>query len=459
MNNEYGTTNNKTRETKAFAIMENGYSITKVGKNHYRVLSQSSNDVYNVERTFDADVWSCDCKDFTIRLMKKSLPEERKCKHIIACVMMKDSIDIQNKVEKIELPKVCPRCYSTTICKNGFRTIKNEIKRQKYACKRCQYKFIVGENGFSKVSSDPKIITEALNLIFSGVSYRNVARHIRITYHVMISHVAILKWFRKYVQIMKEYVDSLKPQTGDVWSLDEMVLNVKDTKPTGKGFYDWLWTIINPQTRFVIATEVSKRRELADARKILASAKEKTDAKPSYVITDSLNSYQDAIRKELNVRTTVHIKTKSLKDGFQNRPIERYHNEIREKLKARRGLGNDESAQVFADGYRIYHNFARPHTGLPANITPAEAAGINLGLGDNKIRDLIVKSTSQNNFVTHLGKRVNYVNILNEKDCIKISPKMWLDRQIWREINDILKLSDFNWLSNGKDSCWLKPVQ
>jgi hypothetical protein len=26
------------------------------------------------------------------------------------------------------------------------------------------------------------------------------------------------------------------------------------------------------------------------------------------------------------------------------------------------------------------------------------------------------------------------------------------------EINDILKLSGFNWLSNGKDSCWLKPL-
>ena len=174
------------------------------------------------------------------------------------------------------------------------------------------------------------------------------------------------------------------------------------------------------------------------------------------MITDSLRTYEQAIRKEFDSRKVSHIKTNAIKDGFQNRPIERYHNEIREKLKAKRGLGNDESAQVFADGYRIYHNFARPHTGLPENITPAEATGINLGLGDNKIYDLIVKSTSQNNFVANLGKRVNYVNIVNEKDCIKISPKMWLDRQVWREINNILKLSGFSWLSQGKDSCWMK---
>jgi transposase-like protein len=263
------------RETKALSILEQGYSITRIGKNHYRVLSQSSNDVYNVKKTADADVWSCDCKDFVFRLMKKS-PDERRCKHVLSCLMLRDSIEIQSKVEKVELPKVCPRCYSTTICKNGLRKIKNGIKRQRYACKQCKYKFIVGENGFSKVSSDPKIITEALNLIFSGVSYRNVARHIKITYQVKISHVSILNWFKKYTSVIKEYVDSLKPQTGDVWSVDEMVLNVKNTKPTGQGFYDWMWSIINPQTRFVLATEVSKRREISDARKIFASGKEKT---------------------------------------------------------------------------------------------------------------------------------------------------------------------------------------
>jgi hypothetical protein len=41
-----------------------------------------------------------------------------------------------------------------------------------------------------------------------------------------------------------------------------------------KGFYDWLWTIIDPKTRFVIATQISKRRETIDARIIIAKGKE-----------------------------------------------------------------------------------------------------------------------------------------------------------------------------------------
>ena len=35
------------------------------------------------------------------------------------------------------------------------------------------------------------------------------------------------------------------------------------------------------------------------------------------------------------------------------------------------------------------------------------------------------------------------VTVVNETDSIKITPKTWIDKRIWREINDILKLSGF----------------
>ena len=35
----------------------------------------------------------------------------------------------------------------------------------------------------------------------------------------------------------------------------------------------------------------------------------------------------------------------------------------------------------------------------------------------------------------------------------KLPPTGWIDKHIWREINDILKLHQFGWLSNEKDSC------
>ncbi len=96
-------------------------------------------------------------------------------------------------------------------------------------------------------------------------------------------------------------------------------------------------------------------------------------------------------------------------------------------------------------------NYVRPHTGLENSITPAEASGINLGLGHDKIKDLITKSVeSKGNFAVHLRKRLEKVKIVNEMDCIKVIPKGWMEKPIWRDINDILKLSAFSWLFNGK---------
>jgi hypothetical protein len=39
---------------------------------------------------------------------------------------------------------------------------------------------------------------------------------------------------------------------------------------------------------------------------------------------------------------------------------------------------------------------------------------------------------------------------------MNVKRKGWMDEQVWKEINDILRLHQFAWLSNGKDSCWIK---
>lgn len=52
--------------------------------------------------------------------------------------------------------------------------------------------------------------------------------------------------------------------------------------------------------------------------------------------------------------------------------------------------------------------------------------------------------------VKGLGIRIKRMQILNEKDCIKIKPRAWLDKIAWREINDIVRVKGFNRLSNGK---------
>ena len=316
---------------------------------------------YNVNRVPNTDIWYCDCIDFHYKLTRK---HDKYCKHIISCIILKDTILQQNKIEPTSQPKICPRCYHTTIRKNGFRIIRNNIRRQKYSCKQCQYQFIQNENSLGNVHSDPKIISESLNLVMNGMSYRATARHIKISHGIEISHVSVLNWIQKFTYIIKGYVELFYPELGNVWCVDEMNLRIKDTEPVkNKGLSSWLWSIIDPQTKFLIATNISKKQTIKNAKKILSFGKNQVMEIPDYIITDSLAGYEEAIRHEFKNRVA-HIKTKSFRDGFVNLPIERYHNEIRVVLNARRSLGNDESAQTFAELLKIHHNFVKKHMGL-----------------------------------------------------------------------------------------------
>lgn len=125
-------------------------------------------------------------------------------------------------------------------------------------------------------------------------------------------------------------------------------------------------------------------------------------------------------------------------------------------------MDNAKAAQELMDAMRIHYNFIRPHQAIGGQ-TPAEAAGINLNLSGNKVESLMRQAAIHAKdavvvepFVKGLGIRMQKLTIINEKDCLKIKPKGWIDKKDWREINDILRVQGFNWLSHGKDSCWIK---
>ena len=95
---------------------------------------------------------------------------------------------------------------------------------------------------------------------------------------------------------------------------------------------------------------------------------------------------------------------------------------MREKLSARRGLGNDKSAQNFMGLFQIHHNLVRPHMGLDGK-TPAECAEIGPDLGGDKYRTLIQNASTKSIFVTALGERIEYVNIDSSKERIRVVQK------------------------------------
>lgn len=100
------------------------------------------------------------------------------------------------------------------------------------------------------------------------------------------------------------------------------------------------------KTRFLLASQISTKREVADAQLVFAIAKATSgEEKPDYVITDGLQAYGKAFNKEFYTAKgprSQHIRLPSIREKPNNNLIERLQGSIRERTKVIRGLDNEK---------------------------------------------------------------------------------------------------------------------
>jgi transposase-like protein len=376
-----------TRELRGLEILSKGDQIRRINPDTYRVNSQKGNGSYLVVR--NGKEWTCECPDHIQRQIV--------CKHIFAVYF---SLGLRKNVFAKAQPIVetlnsegCKNCGSSNVVKIGIR---HNIhgNAQRYLCKDCGHKFVHNE-GFEKVKATSKAITIALDLYFKGVSQRKIVEHLKMFEGVIITQPCVLKWIRRYVELMKGYLDQFTPQLGGMWHSDETMINVRKTEPIDGENYSWAWNLLDHETRFLIASEVTKHRNIEDARKVFQEAKQIANGQtPDFIITDKLPAYKQAVTKEfytMKKPRVQHVKLKNIREGTNNNIVERLHGTIKERTKVMRGLDTDETAQRMMDANRIYYNYLRPHSALDGK-TPAEKAGIDLQLEGNKWKKLIEKA-------------------------------------------------------------------
>jgi putative transposase len=372
------TNETNPRQVRGYAIVAKGSQIRRIDSQTYRVKSQASKGSYLVFKQ-DSE-WACECPDHKYRGVM--------CKHIFAVFFsleMRKEVSSSDEVFQLRKKNLgvsdCQICGSPNVMKFGTRKIKKG-KVQRFKCKDCGHRFTVNEAGFEKIQVDPKIVTLALDLYFKGVSLRKVTNHLKQFYDLEVSHVTIYNWIQKYVSLINQYLETLTPQLGEQWHVDEM-------KVKANGQWLWLWNIMDADTRFLLSSLVSKKREVKDARRIFQKAKEIAKTKPEVVVSDGLRSYTRAFKKEfytMRKPRTMHIQKPRFVDLTNNNIVERLNGTVREREKVMRGT--KEEVQTIADGVRNYYNFIRPHQSLDGK-TPAEVANINLNLGKNKWLSLI----------------------------------------------------------------------
>jgi transposase-like protein len=374
----------KPRELRGLEIVGKGDQIKRLNSDTYRVNSQNGNGSYLIVR--NGKEWSCECPDYRFRQVV--------CKHISAVYF---SLNMRQRVVSQVQPAIetanvegCKSCGSANVVKIGIRhNLHGDVQR--YLCKDCGHKFIE-KDGFEKVKATPKAITIALDLYFKGVSQRKIVDHLKQFENIKVTQPCVLKWIRRYIELMKEYVDKFTPQLGGMWHSDEMMINIRKTEQIDGENYSWAWNLLDHETRFLIASEVTKHRNIEDARKVLQEAKQVANGQnPDFIITDKLPAYKQAVTTEfytMKKPRTQHVKLKNIREGTNNNIVERLHGTIRERTKVMRGLDNDKTAQTMMDANKVYYNFLRPHSALNGR-TPAEKAGIDLQLEGNKWEKLI----------------------------------------------------------------------
>jgi transposase-like protein/IS1 family transposase len=303
---------------------------------------------------------------------------------------MKSIKENEKKYKKLS----CPICNSKNIIKRGFRKTENRGKIQRYSCKDCSHRFVI-DDGFFRMRNHPKKITCALDLFYRGVSTRKVQEHFKAFYPHNSSHKSVYKWVVKYSDMISNFTDKLKINSGKEVQVDEMEYH-RRTNSNKKGVSkEWFIDSVDCKTRYIVSSKYFKSRGQKELREVINKVKYKTEGDVTTITTDGYTAYENVVKKTFgwsNKEQKYFIRhnkvTASKGEGF-NIMIERLHNSIRERTKTFRGFhGSVESAEGIMKGYEIFYNFIRKYQAIKK--CPYELAIPSLILSsENKWLELI----------------------------------------------------------------------
>ena len=259
-------------------------------------------------------------------------------------------------------------------------------------CVDCNKFFVADPVKHHKATA--KIITLTMDLYYKGLSLRDITDTLKQFYGINLHHETIRRWITKFTDRMNKYVETKTPELSKVWNTDEQMVKV------GKDWV-WSWNTIDNETKFWIANTISKGRSINEARKQFKEVKKTAkDQKPELLITDGLHSYKKAIKKEFDTRkrygkpidkAVEHYHKAGIRKPINNNVVERLHGEFREFDKVRRGFKAKDTAKLWVDGMKLYHNFIKEQNGK----TPSQRANIDLKLKGNKWLTLLQQSLKE----------------------------------------------------------------
>ena len=172
-----------------------------------------------------------------------------------------------------------------------------------------------------------EVISYAVYLYFRfPLSLRMVEEMLAVR-GIEVSHETVRKWGLKFGREIANGIRRRRPQGGDKWHLDEMVVTI-----AGKKHY--LWRAVD-QDGFVLEALVQSRRDKKAAKRLLRKLLKKQGRAPRVMVTDKLRSY-GAAKKEI-MPGVEHRQHKGLNNRAENshQPTRRRERQMKRFKSAR----------------------------------------------------------------------------------------------------------------------------
>jgi transposase-like protein len=227
---------------------------------------------------------------------------------------------------------------------------------------------------FPKMRIESRIISSSIDFYFEGLSVRKIQTQIEKLYNVSVSQVTVWKWIMKYSALVSQYVETLSPQLLGIYHVDETAIKCK-------GIQKWFWEIIDTQSKFLVASHLSGSRTTEDAVALFEKSLKIAKRRPISLYCDGLPAYVDGYNKVFRTMRAdtrpEFIRRVGIRAVHNQNAVERLHCTLKDRLRATRGLKDEETVRTLLDGWVVHYNYVRKHQSLKGK-TPAQASGINI---------------------------------------------------------------------------------
>lgn len=294
----------------------------------------------------------------------------------------------------------CPRCGSERVKKAGKLRNKWTVK-QGYRCKDCN-RYFVERYGFEHKHYPKHIICAALHLFAEGLSLAKVRDFLWQHSGFKPADSTILDWVKCYSGRLSKFERMLEPEVKGRIHVDEVVVKVR-----GRRCY--VLHAVDSKTRYCFEGTLErhrnteayedffkrlKRRVGRQIRGVFEREREKPPKQRKLVtfVSDKLGAIKRAFNRHLyRIAKLIHgvpIACKRFGLRFNNNPVERRNQDVKQRTKVMRCFKNFSSARAFLRLCTVVYNFVRHGT----KETPAHRAGVWPGLGRNRLADMIALS-------------------------------------------------------------------